>query len=63
MYGGSTQAESPEWIPASSMCSMIAPRTHVVPSQIAVDVHLDRVLEELVDEDRAVGEASTAWLM
>ena len=24
-WGGITQAESPEWTPASSMCSMIAP--------------------------------------
>ena len=26
-YGGSTQAESPEWMPASSMCCMIPPIT------------------------------------
>ena len=25
VMGGSTHAESPEWIPASSMCSMIPP--------------------------------------
>ncbi len=26
VIGGSTHAESPEWMPASSMCSMIPPR-------------------------------------
>jgi hypothetical protein len=26
-YGGSAQAESPEWMPASSMCSMTPPTT------------------------------------
>ena len=30
--GGMTQAESPEWMPASSMCSMIPPTTTVSPS-------------------------------
>ena len=29
---GITQAESPEWMPACSMCSMIAPTTDVSPS-------------------------------
>ena len=33
--GGSEQAESPEWMPASSMCSMIPPITTVVPSEMA----------------------------
>ncbi|MBA1343652.1 MAG: hypothetical protein C5S52_08665 [ANME-2 cluster archaeon] len=33
--GGITQAESPEWIPASSMCSMIAPIRTSVPSETA----------------------------
>ena len=26
VIGGSTQAESPEWMPASSMCSITPPR-------------------------------------
>ena len=30
--GGRVQAESPEWIPASSMCSMIPPRYISSPS-------------------------------
>ena len=34
LKGGITQAESPEWMPASSMCSMMAPRTAVSPSQM-----------------------------
>ncbi len=32
VMGGSTQAESPEWMPASSMCSMIPPRYRSRPS-------------------------------
>ena len=34
-YGGSTQAESPEWTPASSMCCMMPPITTSTPSQRA----------------------------
>ena len=34
-YGGSTQAESPEWMPASSMCCMTPPMTQRVPSEMA----------------------------
>ena len=30
--GGSVHEESPEWMPASSMCSMIPPRYISVPS-------------------------------
>ena len=33
--GGSTQAESPEWMPASSICSMIPPIMVVSPSEMA----------------------------
>ena len=33
--GGSTQAESPEWMPASSMCSMTPPRNISSPSNSA----------------------------
>ena len=32
LMGGSTQAESPEWMPASSMCSMTPPRNSSPPS-------------------------------
>ena len=32
VIGGRTQAESPEWIPASSMCSMTPPRNSSWPS-------------------------------
>ncbi len=35
VIGGSTQAESPEWIPASSMCSMMPPTYRSVPSNSA----------------------------
>ncbi len=34
-YGGSTQAESPEWTPASSMCCMTPAITASRPSQTA----------------------------
>ena len=33
-YGGSTAAESPEWIPASSMCSRMPATTARSPSAI-----------------------------
>ena len=33
--GGSVHAESPEWMPASSMCSMTPPRNSSVPSNRA----------------------------
>ena len=43
--GGSEQAESPEWMPASSMCS-ITPQTKTsLPSAERVDVDLDRIGE------------------
>jgi hypothetical protein len=35
VIGGRAQAESPEWIPASSMCSMTPPRKRSVPSKSA----------------------------
>ena len=35
VYGGSEQLESPEWMPASSMCSMIPATTTVSPSAMA----------------------------
>ena len=35
LYGGKTQAESPEWIPASSICCMIAPICTFLPSHKA----------------------------
>jgi hypothetical protein len=35
VIGGNAHAESPEWIPASSMCSMIPPRYISVPSNRA----------------------------
>ena len=34
-YGGSTHAESPEWMPASSMCCITPPITTRSPSEIA----------------------------
>ena len=45
-------SESPEWTPASSMCCITPPMTHALAVGDAVDVDLDRVLQELVDEDR-----------
>ena len=37
--GGSTHAESPEWMPASSMCCMIAGMNMSVPSESASASH------------------------
>ena len=48
-------AESPEWMPASSMCSMIPPRYSSLAVVERVDVDLDRVVEEPVDEQRVLG--------
>ena len=53
LTGGMTQAESPEWMPASSMCSMTAGTKASSPSADGVGLGLDGVLQELVDEDRA----------
>ena len=49
---GITQAESPECTPASSTCCMIAADPRLGPVAERVHVHLDRVLEEAVQEDR-----------
>ncbi len=35
VIGGSAHAESPEWMPASSMCSITPPRKSSCPSKIA----------------------------
>ncbi len=51
--GGRTQAESPEWMPASSTCCMIAADPGLLAVAQGVDVDLDRVLEEAVEEDLA----------
>ena len=49
--GGIAHAESPECTPASSMCSIIPPMTHVAGAVAQrVDVDFDRVFEEAVDE-------------
>ena len=53
-YGGSTHAESPEWMPASSMCCMTPPITTLLAVGDRVDVGLERILEEAVDEHRPV---------
>ena len=55
MNGGTTQELSPEWMPASSMCSMMPPMT-TAPVGVGhrVDVELERVLEEPIDEHRPV---------
>ena len=54
---GRTHDESPEWMPASSTCSMTA-ATYVSRAVAErIDVELDRVLEEAVDEHRAVDRA------
>jgi hypothetical protein len=40
------------------MCSITPQTTTGSPSADRVDVHLDRLLEELVDQDRASGDRS-----
>ena len=51
---GSTQEESPEWMPASSMCCMMPAMTTSVAVAERVDVALDGVFEEVVDEHGAL---------
>ena len=51
---GTTTAESPEWLPVRSTCSRIAATHASLAVAEDVDVELDRVLEEAVDEARAV---------
>ena len=58
--GGSAHAESPEWMPASSMCSMIAADVDLGAVAQRVDVDLDRVLEEAVDQHRVL-RATARW--
>ena len=61
LTGGMTQAESPEWMPASSMCSMTAGTKASVAVGERVGLALDGVLQEPVDQDRAApGVTSTA---
>ena len=51
--GRNGQALSPEWMPASSMCS-ITPPDHPLAVGDRVDVDLDGVFQELVDQHRLV---------
>ena len=50
--GGSEQALSPEWMPASSMCSMMPATNTRLAIGDHVDVDLDRVLQVAIDQDR-----------
>ena len=61
--GGRMQAESPEWIPASSMCSMIPPITTRVPSLIASTSTSIASSRNLSTRMGRSGEASTAFCM
>ena len=55
VIGGSAHDESPEWMPASSMCSITPPRKSSLAVVERVDVDLDRVVEEPVDQHRVLG--------
>ena len=53
----STQAESPEWTPASSMCSMMPATTTCCAVADGVDVDFDGVFQKAVDQHRlALGD-------
>ena len=54
LTGGIEQALSPEWTPASSMCSMMPPMTTMLAVADRIDIELGRVVEELVDQDRVL---------
>ena len=53
-YGGSTQAESPEWMPASSMCCITPPMTQRVPSAMASTSASKASSRKLVDQHRVL---------
>ena len=55
VIGGKAQAESPEWMPASSMCSIAAEKQFLPVVHQSVHIDLDRVVEELVDQHRVFG--------
>ena len=54
--GGSEQAESPEWMPASSICSMMPADEDVLAVGEAVDVDLDGVRQIAVEQQRVLAE-------
>jgi hypothetical protein len=55
--GGVMQAESPEWMPAASTCSMMPATTVRLAVGEGVDVDLDGAGDEGVDQDaRGVGQ-------
>ena len=55
LIGGMTQAESPEWMPAISMCSMIAGTKCLLAVGQRVGLALQGVVEEAIDVDRPLG--------
>ena len=61
--GGSTQEESPEWMPASSMCSITPAITTRCPSEIASTSTSIASSRNLSTSTGCSGEACTAWVM
>ena len=59
-YGGSTQALSPEWIPASSMCCITAATTTSSPSQSASTSSSKASSRKRSSSTGCSGEAATA---
>lgn len=62
VIGGSTHAESPEWMPASSMCSMIAPTYISWPSwstSTSISTASSRKRSTRIGRS---GPASAAWV-
>ena len=55
VMGGRAHAESPEWMPASSMCSMTPARNKICAVVDRIDVDLDGIVEKPVDENRVLG--------
>ena len=51
---GRMHAESPEWTPASSMCSITAGTNTFSPSLMASASHSSRMVQETVDQNRTV---------
>jgi len=60
LTGGRTQLESPEWTPASSMCSMMPPNDDIAAVGERVYVDFRGFFQELVYEHRFRGAMSAA---
>ena len=63
VMGGSTQEESPEWMPASSMCSMIAPMKSSSPSyRASTSISMAASRKRSMSSGPRENSSSESWL-